>query len=425
MQFFEDENDYVAGGFNKALPADIAADPAYLDQFDTLVIADIALPEDAAGRAVDAAAYYQNLRTWVERGGNLVLTDRALHSLTEMDVVEAGGVKDIKVYQPHSNFVDLEHHMVEGLRSNARQLSEATLIGYGIGGTASPMTVVSQAAWDAAGGHTVGTTNDATTNNVTETDTSVGELALGDGFIRVMGGGLGFPTEQNDHRYGLKDYSLTYSGLFILENSIVHDHPALGNLQEAVPTTLVLDGPTSAQYTDEVSLSGSLTAGDAPVSDALITFELWNDSARESWTGTTDENGRVTIPARLLVEPGQYMLSARYQGEADVYEPSADVQSFVVDKEDTALSLVLEGRGSKATLTALLTDADDATAGVAGAPIALFADGEQIGTLVTDGDGKAVTDVPNRYRSRNTTFHAIFDGSSDTFWNSSRATAES
>ena len=423
MQFFEDENDYVVGGFNKALPADIAADPTYLDQFDSLVLADIALPEDASGRSVDAADYYANLRAWVERGGNLVLADRALHAMVDMNVLAAGSVADVNVYQPYSNIADLEHPMVEGLRGNARQLSEATLIGYGIGNNASPMTVVTTSAWEAAGGHTVGTTGNNAGSSDSGTQASVGELALGEGFIRIMGGGLHMPTEQNDHRFGLKDYSLTYSGLYILENSIVHDHPDLGEIDEAVPTVLELDGPGSGQYTDEVDLSATLTTEDgSPIADSLITFELWNDVARESWTGATDQNGRVSVPARLLVEPGQYMLTARYQGAADVYEAAADVQSFVVEKEDTAMSLRLDRSGSQTTLTALLTDGDDSSAGIPGLPISITANGDAIGTVVTDGDGRGVLDVPNRYRKKNTTFQGTFDGSADTFWESSSAT---
>lgn len=426
MQFFEDESGYFKGGLNKALPADIASDPAYLDQFDTLVLADIAMPADASGREVDAASYYANLKAWVERGGNLVLTDRALHSLTEMSVLPSGSVVDVRVYQPYSNMVDLEHSMVQGLRANARQLSEATLIGYGIGSTASPMTLVTRSEWEAAGGHTVGTaagtiqTNGGSTNSGTQT--SVGELSLGDGVIRIMGGGLRMPTEANDHRYGLKDYSLTYSGLYIMENSMIHDHPELGELPSALATTLDLTGPSSAQYTDEVPLVAELTADGAPVADALITFELWNDSARESWTAATDENGVATIPARLLVQPGQYMLTARYEGAADAYEPSADVQAFVVDKEDTALALVQNGRGANATLEVTLTDADDANSGVSAVAVQLFADGESIGTVVTDGDGNAVTEVPKRYRGRNVVFEAVYDGSSDTYWKGSSAT---
>jgi len=40
--------------------------------------------------------------------------------------------------------------------------------------------------------------------------------------IRIIGGALPSPTETNDHRYGLRDYAPTYTGLFIVENSLRH-----------------------------------------------------------------------------------------------------------------------------------------------------------------------------------------------------------
>lgn len=228
MAFFEDEAPYVKGGISPILPADVAADPAHLDRVDTLALADIVAPQDALGRSYDQAAYLANLRAWVERGGNLVLTDKALHALEDMGVVPSGSVKDINVYQPYSNFVDFDHPMLAGLRPNARQLSEATLTGYGIGNSASPMSVVTTTAWEGAGGHVVGTTGNGAGSSDDGAQTSVGELALGAGKIRIMGGGLGMPSEKEDHRNGLKNYSLTYSGLFIMENSMVHDAPGIG-----------------------------------------------------------------------------------------------------------------------------------------------------------------------------------------------------
>jgi hypothetical protein len=229
MNFFKEENSLVQGGFNKALAADVAK-PGYLNRFDTLVLADITAPKDAKGRKYKKKAYFANIKKWVENGGNLVLTDRALHLLATIGVVPKDAVTDINVYQPYANFVDFEHMMLQGLRPNARQLAEATLVGYGIGDEASPMSVVATTAWEEAGGHVVGTTGP--TGLVSTGDdgsqTSVGELKLGKGQIRIMGGGLPMPTEINDHRYGLKDYALTYSGLYIMENSIVHDAPNLG-----------------------------------------------------------------------------------------------------------------------------------------------------------------------------------------------------
>jgi hypothetical protein len=236
MQFFEDEDAYIKGGLDPILPADIARDPAYLNKLDTLVIADVFTPADAEGRTYDQGAYTANIRAWVERGGNLVLTDRAVHLLGGMGVIPSSSIRDIKVYQPYSNFTDFSSPMLAGLRRNARQLAEFTLIGYGIGNSTSPMTIVTTSAWQAAGGRVVGTTGNGAGSSDDGTQTSVGELPLGAGRIRILGGGLGMPTETNDHRYGLKDYSLTYSGLYILENSIVHDADGLGEASQPQAT---------------------------------------------------------------------------------------------------------------------------------------------------------------------------------------------
>ena len=199
---------------------DIARDSRTLDAVDTLVLADVTVPADPFGRAVDQDAYFANLKAWVQRGGNLVLTDRAVHSLSRLGLVGADKVTDIKVYMPYTDITDFSHPLVARLRSNARQLVEAAVLGYEIGNTASPMTSVDQTAFTAAGGKVVGTTG---TNRVT-----LGEVKVGDGVVRVIGGALPAPTEINDHRYGLRDYALTYSGTFLMENAIAYDAPGLG-----------------------------------------------------------------------------------------------------------------------------------------------------------------------------------------------------
>jgi hypothetical protein len=228
MQWFEDTSPLLEKPFVSFTSGQIASDPAALDAVDTLVLADVPLPEDPSGVAVDPVAYYGNIRAWVERGGNLVLTDKALHALGDMGVVTPDEVSDINVYQPYANIEDFDHPMVQRLRLNARQLAEYTLIGYGIGNNQSPMSVVDRAAWEEGNGYTVATTAPGSGGSDDGTRTSVGELPLGSGKIRILGGGLGMPTEVNDHRYGLRDYSLTYTGLFILENSMKHDAADLG-----------------------------------------------------------------------------------------------------------------------------------------------------------------------------------------------------
>ncbi|HEV3473513.1 MAG TPA: hypothetical protein VG408_09995, partial [Actinomycetota bacterium] len=212
MQWFEDTSKLMDRPFQPVRPRRIALDPSALAGLDTLVIPDKVRPKDARGVEAPVRRYFRNLKAWVRAGGNLVLTDRALKALYKMDIVPQTAVRNITVYQPYTDIEDFEHPMVEGLRPNARQLVETAPLGYCIGSTCSPMTVIERGAFEEAGGHVVGTTGNE--------QVSVGQLPLGDGVIRVIGGALPMPTEKNDHRYGLRDYAMTYTGLYIMENSI-------------------------------------------------------------------------------------------------------------------------------------------------------------------------------------------------------------
>ena len=238
QRWFRDTNKLMDKRFRRLRAADVARKRRALNVVDTLVLADVPAPRDPRGRRYKKKAYYKNLGRWVKRGGNLVLTDKAIHALGKLGIVPAEAVQDINVYMPYANFQDFDHVMTEGLRPNAHQLVEAATLGYGIGTDASPMTVVDTAAWEDAGGHVVGTTTTLLTGEDPAIDknlddgglTSVGELEVGKkgGRIRIVGGALPTPSEEEDHRYGLRNYALTYSGLFLMENSIKHDVKGLG-----------------------------------------------------------------------------------------------------------------------------------------------------------------------------------------------------
>jgi hypothetical protein len=219
MRYFDDASKLMTRPFTKVLPADIARSASALDALDSLVLADVAVPKDAQGRPVDRAAYFRNLKSWVQRGGNLVLTDKAVHALVDLGLVEDGAVEDLEVYQPYSDIDDFADPLVAGLRANARQLVEAAILGYGIGDTASPMTGVTSDAFTDAGGTVVGKTDERVT---------LGRLPVGKGRVQVVGGALPTQTEDNDHRFGLRDYGLTYSGLYVMENAVRYDAPGLG-----------------------------------------------------------------------------------------------------------------------------------------------------------------------------------------------------
>lgn len=106
MRYFDDASRLMTRPFAKVLPADVARSSSVLDKLDSLVLADVAVPKDAKGRPVEPAGYFRNLKAWVQRGGNLVLTDKAVHGLVDLGLVEDGAVEDLEVYQPYSDIGD-------------------------------------------------------------------------------------------------------------------------------------------------------------------------------------------------------------------------------------------------------------------------------------------------------------------------------
>ena len=115
-------------------------------------------PADAQGRSVRRGGLLREPPGWVERGGNLVLTDRrCTRSATSASCRRTRSPTSRCTSRTRTSRTST-HPMTEGLRPNARQLVEAATLGYGIGNDASPMTVVDTAAWEDAGGHVIGTT---------------------------------------------------------------------------------------------------------------------------------------------------------------------------------------------------------------------------------------------------------------------------
>ena len=77
----------------------------------------------------------------------------------------------------------------------------------------------------------------------------------------------------------------------------------------------------------------------------------------------------------------------------------------------TAMTLALEGRGSSSRLVATLTDPSGA--GVSGAVVDFFGDGNPLGSATTDGAGTATLPLDGKYRGGRHTFEAVFGGNSD------------
>lgn len=172
----------------------------------------------------------------------------------------------------------------------------------------------------------------------------------------------------------------------------------------------------SGQYSDEVRFEARLTTEDGtPLPNQEVAFELVG-SETTSFTAMTDDAGFAQKTIGLSQKPGPYQLFTRYAGESDSYEPAANTMAFLIDKEDTDLSLVLAGKGSKRTLSATLADRDSA-AGLAGRTIEFTADGTSICVVATNSDGIAQCSVPARYAGGHHAYEATFSG--DDYYRSS------
>lgn len=175
------------------------------------------------------------------------------------------------------------------------------------------------------------------------------------------------------------------------------------------PTQLVFtdNNDTGGQFSDTATFEARLTddASGNGIAGEQITFELsGTDRTTSTVTATTDNNGVATKDVTLDRAPGSYQLTARYDGDDDRLG-SADQSGFAIDKEDTDLTLAINGNGSKRTLTATLTDRDSG-AGLAGKKVTFFEDGQAIATSETNGQGVAT--APGKPGKR--TFEARFDG---------------
>ena len=244
MKFFSDLNKYASRKLTPVRVKEVVATGGRtLDRFDSLVLADDAMPEPAA-----AEPYYAALKAWVQRGGNLVVTDGAAPAMQEIGLLpqDEDVVRQDLRYVGSVEFADRDHELARGLRGVARQTYDSVPIGFAFPPAAPescPTWSVSTAAWQAAGGEVVGhlTTQSeqpsafvgTPTGTADPTRTTYGQARYGDGVVRFLGAVLPQPTEEFLHPYGLQNYAVTYTGYTLIQNMLDWDAPGLGTAGSA------------------------------------------------------------------------------------------------------------------------------------------------------------------------------------------------
>ena len=191
------------------------------------------------------------LRSWVEGGGNLVLTDGALRAVSELTRVPGSAINERVVYVGQTSFQvcdtfndDDTCETTGDTRRPAREERRPARRAFQHGNAAPDVRI--DPAWlrdpgrrrrrrvvrapvrhhatrvdggrrPAVGGSANSGARDAAA--VPERST-LGELALGQGKIRILGALLPQPSDEYDHPLGLEPYAVTYTGYILFCNLV-------------------------------------------------------------------------------------------------------------------------------------------------------------------------------------------------------------
>ncbi len=229
--------DYFAE-LERAFGADIAPVTAAqvaggrdLARFDTLVVTDMETPY--GGPKVDKAAYVRGLDAFAKAGGQLLLTDRGLGLLDDLQVVPTDALTVNTTDAGHVDFVGQlgDHPYEKGLVGKPSQTFYEVMLGYP-SRVRTPNYGITRTAWEKAGGTTVATVGDQDAR--TSPNTALGTLDRGKGRITVFGAILPQAIEslgdiETPHPFGLASYAVTITGGQVLDNIF-----AFGRLGRAV-----------------------------------------------------------------------------------------------------------------------------------------------------------------------------------------------
>ena len=211
MKYFKDLSRFANSPLKRVFSGSIRK--GGLDGLDTFVMTDRRYPRDPKGRPIRRKVATKELRQFVEQGGNLVLTDKAIKLLKNFGILERNAIKKQKSEAGHINIEDGNDPYVKGVHSTASQTYYEVPLGFPADPASAPHWTVERAPWEEAGGKTVGYVDD-------ENRIGLGRVEVGKGTIAIYGAVLPKQTEKYDHFYGLADYGVTVAGGQILNNVI-------------------------------------------------------------------------------------------------------------------------------------------------------------------------------------------------------------
>ena len=178
------------------------------------------------------------LKSFVESGGNLILTDSSLKLLPKVSKIPANKIGRGWAYTGYAD-LDRSQPLTHDLLQTARQTFDPTGLGYpllmerdGYWGNnqtqegsptmnSSANWWVDRDTWEGAGGVTIGTVDPpkdrkGTTEGPNQDKTAIGTLEVGKGRVVIFGALLPQPTENYPHWFGLDAYTISAAGQTML-----------------------------------------------------------------------------------------------------------------------------------------------------------------------------------------------------------------
>lgn len=209
--WFLDQKRHLRGGTLDPLRS---VDARTLSGYDNLVVAG-----SAYRRIADEPAARAAVKAWAEQGGTLLLTDEALQLLPTLGLADAGAVEVNLTYAGHTNFVDKEHALVEGVRGLARQTYEPVPLGYNLSKSDAPVWHVKRGGLkgDVA---VIGVAGTGQGSKPEEDWVNFGEARLGEGRVVFLGALLPDPRDADSAFYGVESYATTYTGDQLARNAL-------------------------------------------------------------------------------------------------------------------------------------------------------------------------------------------------------------
>jgi len=298
MQFFEDLAPYIAddGSLQGITTDDVTSG---LDEYDQVVIS-----HDVG---TDDSEYVSAIESFVDGGGDLVLTDSGVNLLGELDVGDLGSLGTDDTEDVIVNFVnlderDFEHPLLSGIRERQKEMWKGPQMGY-TPATDQPATVVDPDAFDQAGGEMAGMIRgdpDAVGEPGEEIEgnpgVGAGTFEVGDAEVTILGSILPPANQQQLHPFGMADYAVSFMGHTLLCNALgfiqrrLRDGELVRSYGGGPPAAVVGDqqptDPDNDGLYEDITGDGEFTVGDV---QALL--ENRNSEAVQSNAALYDFSG--------------------------------------------------------------------------------------------------------------------------------------